>query len=224
MNIPPWRISEKRYLAFTVPELLLAGTVVALLLVFGIAASSRVREQASIAGCLGKLRVFGLAFQSYANDHQGYLSAGPQTGWEVRLSDYLPDQFTQLSNLSPAARRRTVFVCPAEKDLTSSRTYAINYEFRRDLFGEAAFIRQTEIRLPGQYCLLSDGYAYGYINSYSRAKLLEMSQLTRRHNGTPNFLYADGHAAPFREAIKGTGDSNGDPFYKRLWNARYHGN
>ncbi|HWL54828.1 MAG TPA: hypothetical protein VNQ90_20465 [Chthoniobacteraceae bacterium] len=224
MNFLPWKISEKRCLAFTVPELLLAGTVMALLLVLGFAASFKVREQASIAGCLAKLRVFGLAFQQYANDHQGYLSAGPQTGWEVRLSDYLPDPFTELSKLPPAARRRTVFICPAETDLTSSRTYAINFEFRRDLFGEAALIRQTEIQFPGQYCLLSDGYAYGYINTYSTKKLLEMSQLTRRHNGTPNFLYADGHAAPFKEAIKGTSDSNGDPFYKRLWNARYHGN
>lgn len=220
---------EQHSNGFTLLELLVVMSVMAVLVFLGVSVSGRVQEAASKAGCLNNLRQFGVAFQGYANDHNGYLPrsnmGGTQQAWESCLDGYLGVTFTEIQDWSARQVRKTVFNCPAEREPKKPwRCYAINEELRGDGASALAPIRQSEIRFPASYCVLADAYGYGYISTYKASKLIEMTKISRRHGGKPNFLYADGHVAPFDQELKGTSDSGGDPFYKKLWLARYPGN
>lgn len=194
----------------------------------------RALEFAHAAECVSKLRQIGVAAHAYASDNNGILprtdtpsASGVPVQYPYNIEGYLDVNFSQAIK-TPEVFRRTPFWCPSEKNLTDpilgkvGYTYAINRELNERLYGTAAYIRLSEMSSPGQYVIFSDAYYDRTIYTDTRQKMVDMTRVTRRHNGKPNFLYADGHVARFDREIYGTSDAEGkDPFYKRLWLARY---
>ncbi len=205
---------------FSLPELLVAIALLAVLLTVGHGLSEAVRERLAVSGCIANLRQIGVGIQAYANDHHGYLpdnredADGKETRWQSRLDDYVHPPFSQLAKVP-----KSPFVCPAApRPLKGSLFYALNQELR--IFGtNKQPLRQSEMKTPGAYVLLADASGQGWITTGRAEKMIEANGLTQRHKGKPNFLYGDGHAAPFTRPLLGYADTP-DPFYQHLWFAR----
>ena len=79
---------------FTLVELLVVISIIALLMSILMPALQRVRVQAKDVICLSNLRQWGLAIQGYASDHDGYLygwkNASPEghERWFIALRPY----------------------------------------------------------------------------------------------------------------------------------------
>ncbi len=220
---------------FTVMEVVVALTLVIALSLLLLPTLRQMRASSDVTGCLNNLRQFGIAFQAYANDHNSLLprtdipaANGSFTQWPYLLDQYIGVNFEQAVKRE-AAYRATAFWCPAEKEFIHPTlgkvpyTYAMNRQLNERLNGAKAYIRRTEVRNPSRYVVMADGYFDRTIFTDLRSKMLSMTRMTRRHDGHPNFLYADGHVAPFTEEIYGVSDAEGrtNPLYQSLWNAHY---
>jgi len=227
---PRIAIGARSSAGFTLIELLSVVLVLVLLVVLLFPAMQSMRERALVAGCLNNLRQFGTLFQIYAADNNGLLprsnrsANGDVSSWQNSLEGYVQPAFGDLKTWAIA--RKSIWACPAERNdgkKTSAMCYALNQEFRIDgNNGKEALslIRVAEIVSPSKYVVLSDSYGSAFISNGTKEKMTEVTRVTRRHKGIPNFLYADWHAAPFKEELLGYGDSS-DPFYQSLWKARY---
>ena len=72
--------------AFTLLELLVVITIIAVLASMLLPAIGMVRESARSSVCMNQMRQFGLAFFSYTNDNDGQWSSGT---WNQDVQDYL---------------------------------------------------------------------------------------------------------------------------------------
>jgi len=184
-------------------------------------------NKANSAKCVSNLRSLGMAFQSYANDNNGYLpqhnpvptAAGGFQCWDA-INPYIGCNYGYIYD-KPESVRRTPLFCPGEREITPPfTTYAPNRELLKSQGNSP--IAQVAIVSPSKYVVMSDSFAANAIYSDSVSKMTNWTQLTRRHGGIPNFLYADWHVAAFTQKIVGLNDSGGDaPFYRALWEARY---
>jgi prepilin-type processing-associated H-X9-DG protein len=220
--------------ALSILEVLCVVAVVGVLAALLAPTMRAVSESSHVAGCLNNLRQLGVAFQSYANDHDGYL---PRTEtprpdglsgtvvWPHHVCDYLGVNYSAIQGAAKAAlARRTPFVCPAEKEPAQPwHTYAINRQLREvGGAGAKAYIKQAAIKSPSKYVVLSDAYKSHHQYNDRAQKMRDWNFMDRRHGGKPNFLYADWHVAPFTEKIIGEMDPGGNsPFYKSLWMYEY---
>ena len=213
---------------FTLTEILAVVAVVAVLAVSLFPTIRGMINRGTGAGCLSNLRQIGAACQAYAADNGGYLprpgwsSSGTSVAsWQPLLDPYLSPNVTDWNNARQASKYSTiiksVFLCPAEKSPGKDNGfYGMNKEFRVDLYGENSRISMASIAQPSRYMLVSDTYKSLWVLTDRRDKMVNSSGLTRRHEGRPNFLYADGHAAPFAEPLLGYNESK-DEFYQTLW-------
>lgn len=213
---------------FTLTEILVAVGIVAVLSVMLFPLIRTSVNQVNGAGCLSNLRQLGAAFHAYAAENGGYLprpgwssSGSSIASWQPLLDPYLSPNVTDW-NLARQANNyasiiKSVFLCPAEKSPGKDNGfYGMNKEFRLDLYGEKSRISLASISQPSRYMLVSDTYKSLWVLTDRRDKLVNWGGLTRRHDGRPNFLYADGHAAPFSEELLGYSESQ-DEFYQTLW-------
>lgn len=78
--------------AFTLIELMVVITTVAILAAMLLPALSRAKESGKRTSCLGNLRQMSLAISMYANDHQDALPLGDLSqGWPNQLKQLLPN-------------------------------------------------------------------------------------------------------------------------------------
>lgn len=217
--------------AVTLTEALILLLVLSFLAALLVPALSNARAHAGVVGCLNHLRTLGAAFHAFSGDHNGLLPqdevprppSGIIGGWPYHVAPYLSVPYGTFSTASRETISKSPFYCPAEQEVVKPWiSYSINRELNLRLSGEASYIRLSQLASPAHYVLLADSHAYFYIPTDSRKKMTEWAGLTRRHQGQPNFLYADGHVAPFTEKLLGLNDAGGNtPFYRRLWQARY---
>ncbi len=84
--------------AFTLIEALVVMTVIAILALALVPATSRIRENAERTACISHVRQIGIALRLYANDNDQHLPAPPQDDdpaarqWPVLLSTYITDK------------------------------------------------------------------------------------------------------------------------------------
>ncbi len=107
--------------AFTLFELMVAVTIIAMLLAMLLPVLGVVREQADATRCLGNLRQCGLASGAFSADHQGYLV--PADGWHYtddtkfwnqRLAEYLEERTDEQNRWGNRFRKDGVaWGCPS---------------------------------------------------------------------------------------------------------------
>ena len=117
----------KRSRGFTLIEMLVTISIIAMLALLGGAASSKVTEVSRRTVCVSNLRQWGAALQLYVSEHNGSI---PRRGQGVRMVtqfDRLDDWFNALppyldmeplqtliaNRRQPAPGDKSVFVCPA---------------------------------------------------------------------------------------------------------------
>jgi prepilin-type N-terminal cleavage/methylation domain-containing protein len=126
--------------AFTIIELLVVISVIGLLVSLLLPVLGRARAAAELTSCQSRLRQWGLAFEIYASENDGYYphidgrdrtSSNPQTdadladyyfGWVDVLPPLMGEKPWREHNLWHRPSKNTIFQCPVAK-LASDESY-----------------------------------------------------------------------------------------------------
>ena len=195
--------------AFTLIELLVVISIIAILAAMLLPAISLVRESARSATCASSLRQFGMAYQAYVTDNEGYW---PNRFYQTQIHDFLNDGGALGVNQNvevafafahcKSAPARTS--AGAKLDVTYS--YAGQYYWAwgsADFFQFGGFSRiepgrlhQGQVRRPAEKCVMvefwADASALVGVTAWGANQLNDF-QAIRMHGAGSNFLFADGH-------------------------------
>lgn len=214
-------------------EILVVLGIVGILAVLLIPVFGKIQETSEKASCLNNLRQWGVAINLYATDHNLFLPTHQmpnnlekpgerEIGWDERLAPYASYDYSHMmknDDLTP--RKQSILVCPAEKEVKKrgDYTYAYNFDLNYRLQGNKALVRVSTLNNASRYMLMTDSYQSMSLPTSTEVKLKNAIEPERRHNGIPNFLYADGHAAPFTEKLVGYNEvtAQNRDFYYNLW-------
>lgn len=215
--------------AFSIMEILLVMGLVALLALLISPIFNHLLQAAGKAGCMNNLRALSIAVTNYAADNHGYLPLNdvprdpskPNSNlikWMEVLAPYFGLEWKEVSKSEKV--KKTPFVCPAEKDLDLGNLphYAMNIDLNFRLQGEKAKIRLQTLENASRYVILSDSFASYILYTNTKERMEEWTRVTRRHDGAPHFLFADGHVEHFQRELQGYNDSAGKTdFFRNLW-------
>jgi prepilin-type N-terminal cleavage/methylation domain-containing protein/prepilin-type processing-associated H-X9-DG protein len=110
----PNRAKQKSQGAFTLMELLVVISIVALLMAILLPALQRVRKQAGAVLCQSNLKQWGMSLNIYTEDHEGYLPAnmvGHESIWLIRGSSVTDDSLDEPRILIPIDMQKLT-CCP----------------------------------------------------------------------------------------------------------------
>src|SRR5215469_15437010 len=155
---------------FTLIELLVVIAIIAVLAAVILAVLAQAQEKGRSTQCLGNLRQWGTAFRMYADDNDDYLprrGQGVQTLVEIdRPTDWfnaLPPYFGLSSfqmmisnNAVPAARSRSVFICPSARN--PGGAYFLPYAMNMNLcpWNLTWPTKYTQVRQPDYVVAMGD--------------------------------------------------------------------
>lgn len=238
MKISPTRQFRREFAkgtegAFSLLEILCVVAVIAIIAALLFPGLQKSREKAALAGCLNNLRTWGLANGYYASDHNGEMvmneplppsGTGDRLTWQAQLCPYIDASW--LDAYKSGLFLHSAMACPSEWRLREDTAppyycYGMNKDLNNRLYGEKARVRFAALKNATQYVVLGDTFDTATLYNDSKDKLITQSQVNRRHGGNPNFLYADGHAAPMAlDQLRGTSDSGDNPtFFQLMWYA-----
>lgn len=188
---------------FTLTEMLVAVSLVAMLFSLLVPALGKARDKARQIVCMSNLRQVSLGILNYAQDNEGWAPPAwdGTTFWEARL--------VQCKYFAmPSMGKSSVFVCPSVYPKTFvalTSTYGIRADptcftvhkiidsqvLELALLSGAARSREE----PSSYPLLADSF---YVNSQyytwrNIAPQFADGKIHLRHFGTANVAFADGH-------------------------------
>lgn len=210
--------------AFSLVELLVVISIVALLISLLLPGLGRAREAARSTACMAKLRQIGAAFVTYAGTFKDQIAIahhsepdapGVSFGWGHRLAvamgygDRPSATRTKLQNAGPAGP----FWCPSMPPSSaqaprwrSKFTYARNATFLQSTFPhphEPHYFR--ELRRPSAIMLAMEHTHYNPVTNtgnHTRVYYLNdengLLSIITPHDKTNNVLFADGHVANIR--------------------------
>jgi prepilin-type N-terminal cleavage/methylation domain-containing protein len=98
--------------AFTLVELLVVIAIIALLMSILMPALAAVRKQANAAMCQANLKEWGIGFQLFGHDHEGFFPKSYPNGADYWLRAMLPYVGIKENEKSQA---REIFLCPSAK-------------------------------------------------------------------------------------------------------------
>ena len=204
----------KKNRAFTLVELLVVISIIALLVAILLPALNRAREQAKATMCLTQLRSIGQAALLYADQWEDYIPRGYGGGsnrdnWYQLLIPFLD----QVDFWDGDYRHMEIYRCPSYPNKESAITYVINswdiifgdinhptklIEFRRR--GERIYVADHEY-IPGISPVIIDFESprANHLDVWSSNQMASGDESTRRvardrHNGGHNALFLDWHA------------------------------
>lgn len=208
----------RRSAGFTLPELLAVLAILLIVATLGYGALTHSIERANTAKCLGNLRQWGMALQSYIADHDGCLPRRGQGVQQVWIIDRAEDWFNALppyfdmptyhelsrNGRVPKPGAQSIFVCPsatAQKGQKQFLTYGMNMYLSR--WDQRKPTRITQIPNPGTLAFLADSPG-GYASTIPSANGYSVKA---RHLGCANIVFVDGHAATFDGKYLGCGSA-----------------
>lgn len=214
MNRNLWAVRSS---AFSLTETLVVIALLCVLLAILIPSAIRFLSTAKTVQCSNNLRQIGIAFQGYAQDHNGviylhYNSASGTTRWSDCLTGKAGGIMAGSSYFDGS---EPPLVCPAVapkkyKDPLTGYVYGSlpsgNDPAWMDPADEAAFnpfgttfsraVRLNKIEKPGSYWLLADSWSSQHQKQiyliYAKKNNPTHVRLHLRHQGKANFLFADG--------------------------------
>ncbi|NOT02932.1 MAG: prepilin-type N-terminal cleavage/methylation domain-containing protein [Phycisphaerales bacterium] len=204
---------------FTLVELLVTTTVIAVLSAILVAGTRSARDAGRRVRCLASVRDWGTAVGYYANDHRGYVPRRGQgiqpvfqinrrADWFNALPPYMHlDRFVDLAGAGrpPKPRDATTWVCPSAVDSGHKYffAYAMNMMLSTWLAPEPD--RLDHIASPNTMVFLADGPG----GHCSTVPTFESYSPRARHRGKVNLAFLDGHVESLSAAHVGCGV--GDP-------------
>ena len=197
---------RKSFKAFTLVELLVVISIIAILLAILIPALNKARQQAKKVVCSSNMRQMGVALQCYFQDNECHLPAGHS----CNIND--PNQYW-LKILSKYLKQDLLFICPADtakdfvdwtKPLSSQPDKRLSsFVINALLDPETGYDCLKKIKNP-KYCIYvsekpsePDWAAVDHIHPNSWAFKTDKAKkyvAWDRHFKKSNYLFADGHA------------------------------
>lgn len=185
--------TQRRFTKFTLIELLVVIAIIAILAGMLLPALNSAREKARTISCLSIEKQYGLAFNSYLADFDGYFPPnwvnGTVGGWKHIIANYLgcqkPEQYRAKGLL--CQRRFELDNLPATFNTTS-------YSYNSWIHDGNAPRKIEKMKRPSFLCSLSEGYLIPAKTGYV-SELVGQLPLPTHNETYANVLYVDGHAA-----------------------------
>lgn len=208
-----------RRTAFTLPEVLVSVSLIALAASVTTGWVNTGIEKARAAQCAGRLQQWGLALQLYIQDHDGFLPRRGQGVRPVTVIDRDEDWFNCLPpylEMSPYKElyargqvprpgQRSVFLCPDAKIPEDSHhfiSYGMNMYLSR--WDQRDASRLVQLPKPSSLAFLADSPG-GYASTIpSRSEF----SVAPRHSGGANVVFVDGHVQRFTGTYLGCGSGD----------------
>jgi prepilin-type N-terminal cleavage/methylation domain-containing protein/prepilin-type processing-associated H-X9-DG protein len=213
-DIMEFEVGKMKRRAFTLVELLVVLSIMALLATISLAVFSRVREQGRRTTCQSNLKQIGLALQQYTSDNDGTYPALSNAGYS---SQGVAKQQKWSDMIQPYLKSMTVFDCATHTErypagvavpnaptlfgITGDYDYdwfrIPNAQHQTNRFGQNA--TEMQVELPAQAALVYDAGWIGeekslyYMQAYEEDSNGDHICFHSAHNGGANFLFANGH-------------------------------
>ena len=198
---------------FTLIDLLVATVITAVLaaVLSPVFAQGKGKVRSQQMGCLSNLKRIGRAQAVYCDDHDGYYQSGfrdqvtwdPDTSWVAVLEPWI----------RPRTKSESVWYCPSAEgkgDGWSPSYRANSWLYYDPVMTSRTPVNRSMIRIPARCAAVWDtselfsGYDYRYGSMIdglywhdSPRDEYDMKVNDGRHNGSDNFLFADGHVAAY---------------------------
>ncbi len=214
--------------AFTLTELLITLSIVAILMLLSISAAQKVIKSSEKVRCAANLRTISGGVVAFSQDNNGWIPSwfSPsdpgifwyQQEWYLLIAPYLSGENTIITPLTPHAdviNTARIFQdklhCPSVSlqlyGYQGTLNYAANiFEPVAHQFNKVHFL---DISSPSQSIYLTDGYSifspqndgtdHGFPPSSNPPPIGQYIYFP--HNGTCNALFLDGHIESFKSSI-----------------------
>ncbi|MBS1369955.1 MAG: hypothetical protein HPZ91_08395 [Lentisphaeria bacterium] len=191
---------------FTLIELLIIIAIIAILASMLLPALNQARARARSTDCLGNQKSIGTVMRMYLDDNRDFIM--PSGGVKVagistdayRWQDYLYayhagtglEKNCFLDRAVSPVRPLKMFRCPGWVPATADEAayYLTHYSINRCFASDEVVRRSSQIKSPSHRAMILEGIS---LREHGRRPLTHAIWL--RHNGSMNFVFADGHAA-----------------------------
>jgi prepilin-type processing-associated H-X9-DG protein/prepilin-type N-terminal cleavage/methylation domain-containing protein len=195
---------SEKYTGFTLVEVLVCLGVIALLSAIVIPVTAKVREKSRQATCSSNLHQWGIAFQVYVADYDGYYPRpaedwGGQEAFDIDKITLCPSFSYDKSDDRTRIDAETIGYGRTGYQYNANLTGGLP----DGLYSITKPVNEHRILYPSNTLLLMDGGSntfYGHLNGNFLARLrkamllnLALKQQWERHQGGGNFLFCDGH-------------------------------
>ncbi|MGC3961674.1 MAG: prepilin-type N-terminal cleavage/methylation domain-containing protein [Verrucomicrobiota bacterium] len=204
--------------AFSLVELLVTISVIAVLAALLLPAAAKAKEKSRVTQCAGNLRQWGLAFRMYADDNADFLprrGQGVQVLFQIdRAEDWfnaLPPYFRLpafqqlvIASNKPLARSQSVFICPTAID--PGETYFLPYGMNMNLspwFLPRA-TKFSEVVQPATVVAMAEAPG-PYASTFPSPKAYSV---IARHTARANMLFLAGQVQSFAGSYIGCGTND----------------
>lgn len=174
--------------AFTLIELLIVISIIAVLAALLFPVFQAVREKAKAAACLSNQKQIGLASMMYSEDSDGALLQYYYSGFAANQG-YWPNR------LYPYLSSRAVLVCPSRTQFPDAATEAVKEQTGETGYGLAlpypgsGYYPESRYQSPAQHVYLMDDIGTG---SFSQTEVYKA--YVNMPYPDPNFLYTNNYA------------------------------
>ena len=213
-------MKERGRKSFTIIELLVVISIIAILASLLLPALRNVKETAKGITCKSNLKQQGVLNFNYINDYNGYIvnqcapgySVGHNTWYQVLMDVYgfkIP-----YNSGGPAAGIKSMYYCPSQTKVTVRETnYAYNCYFLSQL-GWPSWYKIAVIRKASTCPLICDYDYYDSAEAGDPYRITSNNQIPPGldcrlgflHNNSGNWLYFDGHVSSTKKNTQTTGE------------------
>lgn len=207
---PHQKRARQRFVArvgFTLVEILIVLAVIGVLSSILLSVFFSARDKSRTISCAANLRQIGLAMQIYMADYRDFYPSyhpGPANcSWADRIFPYIKSPKVLWCPAFEAGEYRPG--CTASENISGVKhewngSYSINT--LEDAIWEIGrtqpSVAQLRVRFPARTILVVDGTGSGYVNpgiyaAMTSVEELEKKNISDRHRGGSNVLFADWH-------------------------------
>ncbi len=188
---------------FTLVELLISVAIVGVLLAVLATSLPKFREKSESVRCMGNLKTIFQGLSGYLNDHEGIYPPAqlpePLTLWYHVIQPYVDGTERSVESVEHPGWLN----CPG-KHFTSRDRLAVGYGWNYVGFGDVisdpvAKARIVSVDRPSETILAGDSPDVGVAREWWQNVYIygERDLMAKRHAGTGNYLFVDGHIEAF---------------------------